>query len=64
MRLDRTAKQCGESDSYRLRGYRPRYVNASGESVAIAANTYPVSYLDYLNAWDANESSGDFIEYT
>ena len=63
MRLDRTAKQCGESDSYRRRGYRPRYVNASGESVEIPERDSAM-YRDYLNAWNANESSGDFIEYT
>ena len=63
MRLDRTAKQCGESDSYRLRGYRPRYVNESGESVDILQRD-SVMYLDYLKAWKANDSSGDFIEYT
>ena len=61
--VERTAKQCGESDSYRLRGYRPRYVNEQGESVEILERDSAM-YRDYLNAWNANESMGDFIEYT
>ena len=61
--VERTAKQCGESDSYRLRGYRPRYVNAIGESVEILERDSAM-YRDYLNAWKDNESIGDFIEYT
>ena len=61
--VERTASQCGESDSYRLRGYRPRYVNARGESVEILERDSAM-YRDYLNAWNANESIGDFIEYT
>tara|TARA_B110000046_G_scaffold144518_1_gene151622 strand:- start:431 stop:652 length:222 start_codon:yes stop_codon:yes gene_type:complete len=61
--VERTAKQCGESDSYRLRGYRPRYVNEQGEYVEILERDSAM-YRDYLNAWNANESLGDFIEYT
>ena len=61
--VQRTAAQCGESDSYRLRGYRPRYVNDQGEPVEILERDSAM-YRDYLNAWNANESTGDFIEYT
>jgi len=61
--VERTAAQCGESDSYRLRGFRPRYVNEQGEYVEILERD-SARYRDYLNAWNANESMGDFIEYT
>jgi hypothetical protein len=60
--VERTAAQCGESDSYRLRRYRPRYVNEQGVSVEILERDSAM-YRDYLNAWNKNESLGDFIEY-
>ena len=61
--VERTAKQCGESDSYRLRGFRPRYVNDQGESVEILERD-SAAFNDYLNAFEANDTDGDFIEYT
>jgi hypothetical protein len=59
----KTPAQCGESDSYRLRGFRPRYVNGHNESIDILERDSAM-YQDYLNAFNANDLDGDFIEYT
>ena len=59
----KTPAQCGESDSYRLRGFRPRYVNDNNESIDILERDSAM-YQDYLNAFNANDLDGYFIEYT
>jgi len=59
----KTPSQCGESDSYRLRGFRPRYINDYNESVDILERDSAM-YQDYLNAFNANDTEEDFIEYT
>ena len=59
----KTPAQCGESDSYRLRGFRPRYVNQNNESIDILERDSAM-YQDYLNAFNVNDIDGDFIEYT
>ena len=61
--VTKTAAQCGESDSYRRRGFRPRYVNDHNESVDILERDSAM-YQDYLNAFNANDTAEDFIEYT
>lgn len=58
----KTATQCGESDSYRRRGFRPRYVNDQNESIDILERDSAM-YQDYLNAFNANDTADDFIEY-
>ena len=59
----KTAAQCGESDSYRRRGFRPRYVNDQNESIDILERDSAM-YQDYLNAFEANDTEEDFIECT
>ena len=59
----KSASHCGESDSYRRRGFRPRYVNDQNESIDILERDSAM-YQDYLNAFEANDLDGDFIEYT
>ena len=59
----KTPSQCGESDSYRRRGFRPRYINENNESIDILERDSAM-YQDYLNAFEANDTDGDFIEYT
>ena len=59
----KTAAQCGESESYRRRGFRSRYVNDQNESIDILERDSAM-YQDYLNAFNANDLDGDFIEYT
>ena len=59
----KSATQCGESDSYRRRGFRPRYVNDQNESIDILERDSAM-YQDYLKAFNANDTEGDFIEYT
>ena len=61
--VSKSATQCGESDSYRRRGFRPRYVNDNNESIDILERD-SVMYRDYLNAFNANDIEGYFIEYT
>jgi hypothetical protein len=61
--VQRSPAQCGESDSYRRRGFRPRYVNDHNESVDILERDSAM-YQDYLNAFNANDIDEDFIEYT
>ena len=61
--VSKSAAQCGESDSYRRRGFRPRYVNDNNESIDILERD-SVMYRDYLNAFNANDIEGYFIEYT
>ena len=59
----KTPSQCGESDSYRLRGFRPRYISENNESIDILERDSAI-YQDYLNAFNANDTADDFIEYT
>jgi len=59
----KTPAQCGESDSYRLRGFRPRYVNDHNESIDILKRDSAM-YREYLKAFNANDIEGYFIEYT
>ena len=59
----KTPAQCGESDSYRRRGFRPRYINDQNESIDILERDSAM-YQDYLKAFNANDIDGDFIEYT
>jgi hypothetical protein len=46
-----------------LRGFRPRYVNDNNESIDILERDSAM-YREYLNAFNANDLDGDFIEYT
>jgi len=61
--VSKTPAHCGEWDSYRRRGFNPRYINGNNETVAIS-DLDSVEYIDYCDAYYLNESLGDFKDYT
>ena len=59
----KTPAHCGEWDSYRRRGFNPHYINGNNETVVID-NLDSVEYIAYSDAYEFNESLGDFKDYS
>ena len=61
--VSKTPAHCGEWDSYRRRGFNPRYINGNNETIIIS-DQRTVRYAEYRDAYYFNESLGDFKDYT
>ena len=61
--VSKTPAHCGEWDSYRRRGFNPRFINGDNETVIIN-NLDSVEYIAYSDAYEFNESLGDFKDYS
>ena len=60
--VSKNPAHCGEWDSYRRRGFNPHYINGNNETIIIS-NLNSIAYAEYNDAYDLNESLGDYKEY-
>jgi hypothetical protein len=61
--VSKTPAHCGEWDSYRRRGFNPRYINGNNETIIISDKN-SIAYAKYRDSYEWNESLGDFKDYT
>ena len=61
--VSKNPTHCGAWDSYRRRGFNPRYINGNNETIVID-NLDSQEYIAYCDAYYLNESLGDYKDYT
>ena len=61
--VSKTPAHCGECDSYYRRGFNPRYINGNNETIIISDQN-SISYAKYRDAYEWNESLGDYKDYS